>query len=149
MVRGLRAKRDARAVQVEVGKGSGRCSFKPVKALIRGLPLRLPLALLSPYRVPATNLEPYQGSWPFHVVARDGGGANPDQSVVMGGRTCGEEGGFLSLPCGSHGGESFHRGITLRHMKDSISDIDGTMSRLYRKYRDSEHQLRPRVLPRQ
>ena len=82
-------------VQVEVGKGSGRCGFKPAKALIRELLLPQPLALPSLCRVSATNLKPYQGSWPIHVVARDGGSTTPDRLVTMEGRTGGEEGGFL------------------------------------------------------
>ena len=82
-------------VRVEVGKGSGRCSFEPAKALIRGLLLLQPLALLSPCRVSATDLKPYRGSWPIHVVAHDGRGVTPDRSVAMEGRMGGEEGGFL------------------------------------------------------
>ncbi|KAI9569847.1 hypothetical protein HD554DRAFT_2037843 [Boletus coccyginus] len=45
---------------------------------------RYPTAVLPrPFRVPATNLKPYRGSWPNHEVARNGGGATPDRLVAM------------------------------------------------------------------
>ncbi|KAI9454937.1 hypothetical protein HD554DRAFT_2042922 [Boletus coccyginus] len=72
-------------VQAEVdkeGAGSG-VRFRACESSRQGATATPTAVLPRPFRVPATNLKPYRGSWPNHEVARNGGGATPDRLVAM------------------------------------------------------------------